>query len=151
LDFRFVSPFLMWGIVFVGAAAALLFAPGIELLPKNILGLALFALSFLNWLYFFVSALLANREAAKSASGISKIVDFGVYGIVRHPIYFADILFAWGVFLLLPSSKVFLAALWLTVVMVYWSKLEERALLAKFGKEYSEYMKKVPGLFPKLK
>ncbi|MFH1470263.1 MAG: isoprenylcysteine carboxylmethyltransferase family protein [Candidatus Micrarchaeota archaeon] len=150
MDPKLISPFLMWAIVFIGCSTLLLFAPGPYLFQRSFLGAVCLHVSLFVWTYFFVSGLWANREAAKSAGEIRRIVSSGIYSKVRHPIYFGDILLAWSIFLCLPSLKVFLAAAWLTMVLLVWANLEEQALARKFGKEYEEYRKNVPMMIPRL-
>ncbi len=140
----------MWAIVFAGAGALLLLTPEVRIFESGIFGILLVLLAFLNWLYFFLSALWENRGAAKSAAGVEKLVKTGIYSKVRHPIYSADIVLAWGIFLYLPKLAVLLSVCWLTFVLVYWAGLEEKALLKKFGEEYREYRRRVPMLVPRI-
>lgn len=150
MDSRLVSPFLMWAIAFAGAGALLLVAPEVRIFESGIFGILLVLLALLNWLYFFLSALWKNHGAARSAAGVGKLVTTGIYSRVRHPIYFADIVLAWGAFLYLPKLAVLLAVCWLTVVLVFWARLEEGALERKFGEEYREYKRGVPMLVPRI-
>ena len=65
--------------------------------------------------------------------------------------YMADIVLAWGAFIAWPSWRVLFAVIWLTIVLSYWMKLEEEALIERFGGEYQQYMGKVPMVIPGLK
>ncbi|MFH0817384.1 MAG: isoprenylcysteine carboxylmethyltransferase family protein [Candidatus Micrarchaeota archaeon] len=147
---KLVTPLIMWAIVIAGAAAIFFLAPNYWLIETGMLGFIVSTLAFINWLYFFFFALFENQGAAGSVAGVRELTKTGVYSKVRHPIYFADIALAWGIFLFLPMAKVLLAVVWLTLVLVFWAKLEEKALLEKFGKEYEEYKRAVPMLVPKL-
>lgn len=100
------------------------------------------------WLYFFMKGVTSNLQASFRPHHIEKLVTHGVYARVRHPIYSADIVLTWGIFLMFPSAGVALCALWTTAVLVTWVYLEEKALLEIFKEEYSEYQKRVPMLFP---
>ena len=146
---RLVSPVLMWLIVIAGAALAFHFVPGRALFHRTVLSVAVFALTVVNWLYFFIGAALVHREVTRSAVGITHLVTTGVYSKVRHPIYSADILLAWGIFLIFPALKFLVSAIWLTMVVAIWMKLEESALIAKFGVEYAHYKSTVPGFIPR--
>ena len=79
-----------------------------------------------------------------------EVIRKSVFGVVRHPIYLGEILLYLG-FLILNIS---LAAtlVWLIGVgfLYYLSRYEERLLLARFGKEYEQYMREVPMLIPRL-
>lgn len=72
----------------------------------------------------------------------------GVFAIVRHPIYLASILFYLG--MLLISVSLLAAGVWIIIIVFYYfiSRYEERLLIGRFGKDYEEYRKKVPMLFP---
>lgn len=149
MDSRLISPVLMWAIAISGAALLLAFAPTQQLFQKNYPSDFLFALLFTNWLGFFSLALWENRQAASSASGIMNLVKTGVYSLVRHPIYSADMGLAFGIFLFLPSLNVLLAAFFVSLVLYRWALLEEAALGKRFGKKYSDYCKKVPRFLPR--
>jgi methanethiol S-methyltransferase len=149
LKLRLVSPVLMWLIVAVGVALAFHFVPGRALFHRTGLSVAVFALTVVNWLYFFGSVLAIHRQAARSAAAITHLVTTGVYAKVRHPIYSADILLAWGIFLMFPKLQFLVSAIWLTIILTIWMKLEESALIAKFGAEYEHYMSATPRFIPR--
>lgn len=145
---KLVSPFVMWAKVLAGFILAFLLVPDTALFQANIFTSALFLLAGANWLYFFAFALVENRYAARSAASVKSLVTTGVYTKVRHPIYSADIFFAWGIFLFSPTLRIFACAAWLTVVLLLWMRLEENALLKKFGAQYARYCAKTPMLIP---
>lgn len=76
------------------------------------------------------------------------VISNGVFSVVRHPIYLGAILFYLG--MICFSLSLASAAVWVMIVVFYRfiSRYEEKLLLRMFGKEYSEYMEKVPMLFP---
>jgi protein-S-isoprenylcysteine O-methyltransferase Ste14 len=150
MEAKFVSPFLMWLVAGIGALFSLLFLPAGNILSSNPLFSLAFAVLLLFWLSFVAAALWKNRQAARSAAGVMKLETSGVYSLVRHPIYFADIIFAWGIFLQLPNLNILLAAVWITLVLHWWMGLEEGALRKKFGKKYRDYCRKVPKFLPKI-
>jgi protein-S-isoprenylcysteine O-methyltransferase Ste14 len=78
------------------------------------------------------------------------VVVTDVFGIVRHPIYLASILFYLG--MILFTFSLFSVGVWIIIIIFYHliSKYEERLLLKKFGKEYSDYMQRVPMWIPRL-
>lgn len=79
------------------------------------------------------------------------VVDHGVFGKTRHPLYLAAILFYVG--LLLLSFSIIAASVWLIIVVFYnfIALHEEKMLTEAFGDEYTTYMIKVPRWLPKLK
>ncbi len=147
---KLVSPILMWVIVVIGIIVIFYAIPGENIFTGNAFTAIIVASAIFYWLYFFSLATYANRQAARSADKTSKIIKNGVYGLIRHPIYMADIVLAWGIFIFWPEKKVLASVLWLTLVLLFWMKLEEKVLLEKFGNEYKEYKKSVPMIFPKL-
>lgn len=72
------------------------------------------------------------------------LVDTGVYAIVRHPLYLGWMLMYLVVLLFNPNWIV--AGIGLVgVACVYWfTRQEERFLIAKFGESYGRYMQRVP-------
>lgn len=79
------------------------------------------------------------------------VIRKSVFGIVRHPIYFSEILFYLGLLIMsisLASAVVLLAAIFF---LRYISGFEEKLLLERFGEEYKNYMDEVPMLIPRLR
>lgn len=77
-----------------------------------------------------------------------QVITSGVFSIVRHPVYLGSIMTILG--LTIMTLSLFSLIIWLIIVIFYYyiSHHEEKLLLARFGKEYEDYMKKVPMLFP---
>ena len=77
-----------------------------------------------------------------------QVITKGVFSLVRHPIYLGCILTYLGLISL--TLSLLSLALWMIIVPFYWyiSKFEEKVLIARFGREYEQYMEKVPMLFP---
>jgi methanethiol S-methyltransferase len=74
----------------------------------------------------------------------------GVLKYVRHPIYAGTILVIVGFFLFIPNLPTLISCLCMLLYIPIGIILEERKLLAMYGNDYLEYMRKVPALFPKL-
>src|SRR4030042_1036843 len=77
-----------------------------------------------------------------------QVITKGVFSIVRHPVYLGSIMTILG--LTIMTLSLFSLIIWLIIVIFYYyiSRHEEKLLLARFGKEYEDYMKEVPMLFP---
>ena len=95
-----------------------------------------------------VSARRVSEEQGGSAEGESwpgtPLVDSGIYGVVRHPIYLS---FTLVILALMLISQHWLSAIlglpWM--VYLYLSMLgEEHVNVARFGDGYRGYMKEVP-------
>jgi len=93
---------------------------------------------------------LIHRKAPHSVRSIDKIVKEGIYQRVRHPIYSGDIVLVWGIFFHWPSIRALISVIWLTTVLFFWMRLEEKALAEKFGSDYLEYKAKVPMVVPRI-
>lgn len=81
-----------------------------------------------------------------------KLVVRGIYRHVRNPMI-------WGVLIILLGESILIGSkflgLWFILFWVgnhlYFIKIEEPALVRKFGKDYILYMKQVPRWIPRLK
>ena len=93
------------------------------------------------------------RAVSASAGGPKKHVPLqthGVYGFVRHPVYFAWVLMVAGTPHMTLTRLTF--AVLSTTYLAIAIPLEERGLIDVFGQEYREYQKRVrwrmiPGLY----
>jgi len=77
-----------------------------------------------------------------------RLVKSGVYRLVRNPIYLGTLLAFFSVPLLFHSLFGLLVMALKVPFTVYRIRVEERALLAKFGDEFREYMKTSKRLIP---
>ncbi len=147
---KLVNPPLMIFLILVGIGLIFKFAPDGNLLEKNIFTNILSLLAIVYWVRFSPPSFLVNRKALLGSDKTEKLIQSGVYGIVRHPIYSADIVLGWGVFLFWPTIIVFLSIIWLNIILFFWMHLEEKVLIEKFGNDYLEYKKKVPMFLPRI-
>jgi protein-S-isoprenylcysteine O-methyltransferase Ste14 len=89
-----------------------------------------------------------NTKLQKAGS----INTFGIYSVVRHPLYLGNYFMWFGIFLLIPL-------LWVQVVfsLIYWIYYErimiaeEEFLRGKFGNEYTDWAKNIPAFIPSFK
>lgn len=77
-----------------------------------------------------------------------KLVKSGLYGYVRHPLYFGVILMLLGAVLFLPNVPMLLFVMVSLVYLPIGVTLEERKLVAEFGAQYQTYQREVKMLFP---
>lgn len=88
---------------------------------------------------------LINFGKRKDVYYPKTITKKGLLGVVRHPMYFASIVFIWS----LNSTRTdIITHLILTIYILIGIKLEERKLVKEFGSMYIEYQKEVPALIP---
>ena len=78
------------------------------------------------------------------------VIRKSVFGVLRHPIYMAEILLYLGLLLLSLSLAAVVVWIIAIVFLYYISRYEERMLLERFGEEYQRYMEDVPMFLPKL-
>jgi protein-S-isoprenylcysteine O-methyltransferase Ste14 len=97
-------------------------------------------------LLFIVSIITLRRQ------GVSRVIDTGIYGTVRHPMYLGA--------MLMFCSHVFFGQNWMvatsttiSIVGCYLLMLSgDRRNIEKFGEDYLRYMKRVPRMnfFPSI-
>ena len=112
----------------------------INLFPSNIeeLVVAGYTIFGIGALLYILSVLTLRKK------GVSNIVDGGIYGIVRHPMYLgAMIMFFSHIFLgqnwlVIIGTTVALACCYLIILS------DEERNLEKYGDDYKAYMKKIP-------
>lgn len=84
----------------------------------------------------------------KSFVHTTRLVDSGIYGLVRHPQYLGGILTLFITTLLWYPHWLFGVLGVMGTITVYVSTIkEEEYLVEKFGKSYKTYMKKVPRMY----
>jgi protein-S-isoprenylcysteine O-methyltransferase Ste14 len=75
----------------------------------------------------------------------TRLVDTGIYAVVRHPQYLGGILAIFLATPLLYQHWLFVVLGIPGIVLVYlFARQEDRRLVAKFGDDYKDYMQKVP-------
>lgn len=110
-------------------------------------GIALFSLGLLT-------AITARIQLGKNWSNIESgqvlndqaVVDHGIYGYVRHPIYTGDLLLLIGLELALNSWLVVLAVL--LVPIVTWKAVKEERMLVRELAGYAEYHQRTKRFIP---
>ena len=111
----------------------------------------------IGWGFIFLSAIFGMLpviifrrkgmvEKGKSYMHTTRVVTSGIYAILRHPQYMAGILINIGIILISQYWLIIIIGV-LAIVLVYFDALKaDQNLIIKFGKEYSDYIKKVPRL-----
>lgn len=79
------------------------------------------------------------------------VIKKGVFGIVRHPIYFSEVLLYLGFLILSLSLAAAVVWVFAIIFLYYISRYEEILLLSHFGDEYKKYMNEVPMWIPKIR
>ncbi len=97
-----------------------------------------------------VAALVTIRARAVVPSVGDSLASQGLYGCVRHPIHAGVLLEFAGIFLIIPTTTVFLACALGVLWILLQSKLEEFDLLQRLP-AYRNYMSAVPALIPRFR
>lgn len=123
----------------------------------QVLGIIIGALTFrvINFLEFlgitqFITY-LRYRTVSGDIEGMreNRLISSGVYGVVRHPLYLAGmVIFTFNPHITVNSLTVTVLA---DLYFIVGSLIEQRRLKKRFGKEYEDYMKRVPAFMPLLK
>ena len=88
---------------------------------------------------FFALSLITLRQ-----HGTESLIDYGVYGIVRHPMYVSGMLFYLAMVCFVPHWAIAVNSM-VGIASVYWTMLlGEKRNLEKFGDVYKRYMQSVP-------
>ncbi len=102
---------------------------------------------------FFIGlgfALLRMHGAVGFAKLGTLVVSDGPYRIIRHPVYMSTLLIVLGLAISTLSAAGIIVWLLFFIFYNYISAYEEKILLEKFGKEYEDYIKKVPRWIPRM-
>ena len=151
LKYKLTSPVLMWAIIIVGGIILWRVVPGGRLFNSGIFGAIILALGAINWAYVLFKSASVHKKAPASVNSIDKLITEGMYAVVRHPIYAADIVLFWCLFLFYPVNQMLGLAVWATISLLFWVSLEERMLEEKFLEDYRLYKQRVPMLIPRFR
>jgi protein-S-isoprenylcysteine O-methyltransferase Ste14 len=90
-----------------------------------------------------------RKEASTNIPKQTDIAVRGPYRFIRHPLYLASLLMIWS-FPDLTADRLLFNILW-SIWIVVGARMEERDLVAIYGKSYSDYQQQVPMLIPFLR
>ena len=91
-----------------------------------------------------------GRARRRVMEDTEKLVEVGVYRVIRHPLYASLLFFGWAVFLKGPDLASAALALAATAFWIATARYEERFNINRFGVAYSEYMKRTKMFVPLL-
>jgi protein-S-isoprenylcysteine O-methyltransferase Ste14 len=102
-------------------------------------------ISFIIGVYF-----VRKSEAVVFSNTEGKVVDTGVYGKVRHPMYLGGLLILLGFSIATLTVLSFVVWIVFFIFMDRMATYEEKDLTRILGQQYSEYKKKVHKWIPTL-
>lgn len=111
------------------------------------IGLIIFALGLLfrSWAVWALHGFYTARLGIQPGH---RLITAGPYGLVRHPGYLGEIASVLGMSLALSSFIGLIATILLFPLLIWRIRTEEGMLLAQFGDEYREYMRRTKRLIP---
>jgi protein-S-isoprenylcysteine O-methyltransferase Ste14 len=120
------------------------------LLPQPMLGLPSFAAWIVGGAIFVLAMTFAGLGVYQIRMGALKLPNkggklqmSGIYGVVRHPIYFGDAFWPLGWSVMFNASySLMLSPLWLIILLLF-SSVEEERLVEEYGDEYVKYKQRV--------
>jgi len=142
------------GYLFVGAQftliALLVVAPKIESsTPQSILGLSLIGIGLFG-IGISMKQLGKALTALPEAKPEALLVTEGIYGLIRHPIYFFLLAAGLGVVIYKGSLAALTIFLLLGILIRFKYRYEDAILRTKWP-EAKKYQARVPALIPKLR
>jgi len=132
----FVSTFMVMAVPYLPAAAPRDWL----LLPADVV--ALVGIGGALWSLAYLRRSFAILPQAR------RLVTGGPYGLSRNPLYVAEVVAGWSVYLPTMAWPGLLALSANVVLLLVRVRAEERVLAAAFGDEYVEYRRRVPRFLP---
>lgn len=104
----------------------------------------------ISWVLLILSAVfglagyftLKNKgKATGDFENTTVLVKSGVYGMIRHPLYFSLLLLGTGVMMKNLSPPSVAAGVANLIALGFTAATEEKEMMVKFGKQYQDYMR----------
>ncbi|MET1077100.1 MAG: isoprenylcysteine carboxylmethyltransferase family protein [Pseudomonas sp.] len=90
----------------------------------------------------------AAEESNFRFENTAQLVQSGIYGYIRHPLYSSLLLLTWGLFFKHPDLSGVAAALVGSLALVATAKVEEAENSRTFGEAYGEYCRRTRMFLP---
>ncbi|MBN2323993.1 MAG: DUF1295 domain-containing protein [Spirochaetes bacterium] len=116
---------------------------GIDLV-RNIGWGLLWVSAVLGWLPIFTFRRKGMVKKGKSYMHTTKLVDSGIYSVVRHPQYLAGIVICVSLMLIAQNWQAVACGAAAAPLLYITSYDADADCVAKFGEDYKEYMARVP-------
>ncbi len=140
-----------FNVIILSVAFIALFITGF-LIKNNDKIMILYYIGWIIWVLAFILAFSPNfifkkyGEVPKGKRYIhtTKLVDTGIYSIIRHPQYGGSLFIAFSLILIQQTPISIILGI-ICMITSYLSMIfEEERVITKFGEEYKDYMKRVP-------
>ena len=100
------------------------------------------------WKHLSISPLIGVPELSRGEHGKGRLLQDGIYRIVRHPRYLSAGIGTIANALIVNYAGVYVLLLWLFPAGYVMMMLEERELVDRFGETYRRYQQDVPRIIP---
>lgn len=138
-----VAHFLL--VVFIGLTIFVKAEPHSDILGK--LGSVLIICALVFW---FVPMFTLRKYGEVSPFGsflaTTRLVDRGIYGLIRHPQYLGFMIFTCGIALLYQQVYLGVLAVMIIVLLRFGMNEEDKLLQEQFGDEFLKYCKRVTSI-----
>ena len=109
------------------------------------LGALIWIFSFLlGWIPIYTFRKKAGVPKGSRYVKTTKLIDTGIYSIIRHPQYLAGILLSLAFMLISQNLIVIFLGIPPVIIFYLGAYDEDRFCIKKFGKQYKNYMNRVP-------
>lgn len=90
-------------------------------------------------------------DVAFTGEGPDRLIQSGIYGRIRHPLYTSYLIY-WAGWAILTGGAAWALALTVVFTGFYWlaARQEEKVLTAKFGAAYAKYRGRAGRFWPKM-
>ena len=106
-------------------------------------------LEFQYWRHLSIATLVGITELSPSGQQKGRLLQEGIYGVVRHPRYLSAGVSVIANALFINYAGLYILVLLLVPVGYLMIVLEERELIERYGEEYRKYQRGVPRLIPR--
>ena len=118
--------------------------------PFSILQIISWILLILSVYVVITGYLLLKRKGKPDSNfeNTSVLVKSGIYGYIRHPLYFSIFLLGTGIMLKDPEKIQLISGFINLIAIFITARIEEKEMVAKFGNDYQQYMKETKMFIP---
>lgn len=104
----------------------------------------------ISLIFLFEAVRLMKKfgEPANSFETTTKLVNNGIFRLIRHPMYASLLFLAWGIFFKSPASLDFGLVIISTFFLYATARMDEKECIVKFKSQYLDYMKKTRMFIP---
>jgi protein-S-isoprenylcysteine O-methyltransferase Ste14 len=103
------------------------------------------------WKHLSIATLVGVPELSPPEERKSRLLQDGIYRVVRHPRYLSQAIGVIANGLIINHVGMYILILALLLAGYVMTVLEERELVDRFGEAYREYQREVPRLIPRLR